>query len=282
MEEWKKIQCGNDIFFISDILDAWTDFQYASQRFPRKKISSEKIILHLLLKNGIGIESYIQGKCGFDIFEKEREIKQKLEEYYKEQDRREKDKQKVENSNNRGEQDVEYHIKWILKSLGKYVVAIDGNCESKYRYNCILLKNSLFIDEAQEYDHILVTPSGIVLIETKDWKGAIDITTDGKWIRHKEDGTPYGVASPIVQMRRHEQLLKSILDSVPVYSIICFSNPSAIINGKRNINECLIINIEQLEETLKQICSNMNYSNQEINDMVDTIESFKVRKQKDE
>ena len=38
------------------------------------------------------------------------------------------------------------------------------DCESKYRYNCIMLKNASFIDEPQEYDHILVTPSGISIL----------------------------------------------------------------------------------------------------------------------
>ena len=191
----------------------------------------------------------------------------------------EQTEEKIRNSNNRGEQDIEYHIKWILKALNKYVVAINSDCESKYRYNCILLKNASFIDEPQEYDHILVTPSGVVLIETKDWKGTIDITPDGKWIRHKEEGgTAYGVASPISQMRRHEQLMKSILPDVPVHSILCFSNPSAIVNGKEHIKEYTVINIEQLENTLNALCSKRKYSIEEIDNIVATIESYKVNR----
>jgi len=187
--------------------------------------------------------------------------------------------EKIRNSNNRGEQDVEYHIKWLLKALNKYIVAINSDCESKYRYNCILLKNASFIDEPQEYDHILVTPSGVVLIETKDWKGTIDITSDGKWIRHKEeDGTPFGVASPLAQMRRHEQLMKSILPDVTIHSILCFSNPSAIINGKEHLNEYPVINIEQLETELNKICSRNKYSNEKIDKIATTIDSYKINK----
>ena len=203
-------------------------------------------------------------------------LENELEKYSKE-----KEKEKIRNSNNRGEQEVEYHIKWIIKTLNKYIVSIDNNCETKYRYNCILLKNPKFIDEAQEYDHILVTPSGVIIIETKDWQGTIDITPDGKWIRHKEeDGTSFGVASPITQMRRHEQLMKSILPDVPVHSILCFSNPSAIINGKEHINEYPVINIEQLETELNKICSRNKYSNEKIDEIVTIIDSHKINKMK--
>ena len=200
-------------------------------------------------------------------------------EYAMNQYAKEQEQEKYKNSNNRGEQDVEYNIKWITKSLDKHIVNINNDCESKYRYNCIMLKNASFIDEPQEYDHILVTPSGIVLIETKDWKGIIDITADGKWIRHKEeDGTLYGVASPITQLRRHEQLMKSILPDVPVHSLLCFSNPSAILNGKENIDEYLVINIEQLETELNKICSRNKYSKEKIDEIVTTIDSYKINK----
>lgn len=204
-------------------------------------------------------------------------FKKALEEYDKE-----KEIEKQNNSNNQGEKNVEYAIKWFIASnKGKGVFSIANNCESRYRYNCILLQNSEYIDEAQEYDHILVTPAGVVLIETKDWRGTIDITLDGKWIRHKEDaGDTFGVASPIMQIRRHKQLMNSILPTVPVYSILCFSNSSAIINGKENITECMVINIDQLEMELNQICTNSNYSDEQINEIVAKIEACKINQMK--
>ena len=273
MEDCTKIQCGNDLYLVTDIVAAWTDFQYASQRYPQKQLTNEKNVLLVLLNRGRGIEHYIQGECGFDIFEKEKEINDKLSAY-------EKKMAKTKNTDNRGEKDVEYIIKWFIASNdGKHILAIKGDCESKYRYDCILLRNPEFIDEPQEYDHILITPVGIVIIETKDWKGTIDINADGKWMRYKEeDGSPYGVSSPITQIRRHEQLMKSIVPNVPIHSILCFSNSSAIINGKDNISECHVINIEQLEDVLNSICKKKKYSDQEIDTIVDTIESHKINR----
>ena len=228
------------------------------------------IVLHIFLKDG-SKKIYLENQCGFDIFDKETEIHSKIAEY-------EKIQEKINNSNNRGEQIVEYHIKWILKSLNKYVVTINGDCESKYRYNCIMLRNDDFLDEAQEYDHILVTPAGVILIETKDWKGTTSIAPDGKWTRiNEENGTVFGVRSPLMQIRRHEQLLASIVPSVPVYSILCFSNSSAIINGKENVNYP-VINIEQLEDTLSDICLESIYNEHDVDMIASTIEKYKVNK----
>ena len=92
------------------------------------------------------------------------------------------------------------------------------------------------------------------------------------------DCTPFGVASPITQMHRHEQLMKSILPDVPVYSLLCFSNSSAIVNGKELIKEYPVINIEQLETELNKICSRNKYSNEKIDEIATTIDSYKINK----
>jgi hypothetical protein len=192
---------------------------------------------------------------------------------------REQEQEKQNNSNNRGEKDVAYVIKWFIASnKDKHIVSIANNCESKYRYNCILLCNPDYVNETQEYDHILITPAGIVHIETKDWKGTMNISLDGKWTRvNEENGSIYGVSSPLMQVRRHEQVLGSICPTVPVYSILCFSNSSAIINGKENF-KYPVINIEQLEDTLNEICYETKYSEQEIDAMATTIEKHKINK----
>jgi hypothetical protein len=80
-----------------------------------------------------------------------------------------------------------------------------------------------------------------------------------------------------MQVRRHEQVLGSICPTVPVYSILCFSNSSAIINGKENF-KYPVINIEQLEDTLNEICYETKYSEQEIDSMATTIEKHKINK----
>lgn len=148
----------------------------------------------------------------------EREIARQAEEAEREKARKAEEErlqkeaevaQKVQNSNDPGEKEVEYALKWFLAETDFKVVPIKKICESNYRYNCIMLKKPDFIDEPQEYDHILVSEAGVFIIETKHWKGRVEIRPDGKWVRDKNnDGHIEGVASPITQMKRHEALIK--------------------------------------------------------------------------
>ena len=195
-------------------------------------------------------------------------------------DREKEQKQKEQNSNNPGEKAVAYAIKWICAASENKIISVNNDCESNHSFNCILLNKPDFIDEPQEYDHILLCPAGVVLIETKHWKGTVNIRPDGKWTRKKdEDSTTIGVESPKFQMRRHELLMQKILPEVPVHSILCFSNASTIIEGKEYFKDYPIVSIDQLEETLANICNEAKYSDTEITQMVKTIEDHKVRKE---
>ena len=213
---------------------------------------------------------YLDGCCGFDIFLKESELLSCLEKHDRHQ-------QKLKNSNNDGEKRVEYAIKWFMSANDAPVISIKNDCESHHRYNCIVLCKPDFTNEPQEYDHILICSAGVILIETKHWKGQIEIRKDGKWVRKSaDDGSITGVDSPKFQMRRHEVLMQKILPSVPVHSILCFSNASTIIDGQENFTEYPIISIEQLEETLNKLCSNKNYTADDITQMASIVESYKI------
>ena len=215
---------------------------------------------------------YLEDCCGFDIFSKETEIRAELLKHQKHQ-------QKLSNSNNDGEKAVEYALKWFLAAGDNYVVPVKNDCESQYRYNCILLCKPDFIDEPQEYDHILVCTAGVVLIETKHWKGNVEIRADGKWTRKQDADSPsVGVDSPKFQMRRHEVLMQKILPSVAVHSLLCFSNASTIIDGRENFKDYPIITVDQLEETLTDLCAKGTYAKEDIDRMLATIDAHKVYK----
>ena len=231
--------------------------------------NKEKPLLCITLNDGI-IKKYLDGSCSFNIFDKEKEIQYCLNEL-------QKYKQKQKNSNNDGEKAVNYALKWFMASNTSYVIPIKHNCENQYRYNCIVLCKPDFIDESQEYDHILVCSAGIILIETKHWKGSVEIRPDGKWIRKIDVGSlSEGVENPKFQMRRHEILMQKILPNVPIYSYLCFSNPSIIIDGKENFKEYPIITVDCLEDILNSLCNNGKYSQKEIDNMVVTIDSHKI------
>ena len=279
----QEVYCDSDTIDISTIFSAEVVLAFMCKKalFQKYNFSNreefiskcENKVALLIRLNNDSCLVYLENECSFNVYSKKREIDIKLDKYKAKQE-------KIKSNYNVGEKNVDYVLKWFVASnKDKHIIAITGDCESKYRYDCILLRNSEFIDESQEFDHILVTPAGIIIVETKDWKGTIDVNADGKWVRYKDDdGSPYGVSSPIIQMRRHEQLMKSIFPNVPIHSILCFSNSSAIINGKDNISECKVINIEQLEDVLNSICKKKKYSEQEIDNIVDTIESYKINR----
>lgn len=204
-----------------------------------------------------------QEHCKFDIFKKKEEVDAIIK--------------KLQNSIDAGEEEVEYAIRWLCAESAFHLKAIKKNCETKYRYGCILLKNQGFIDEQQEYDHILVSDRGIFLIETKNWKGRVEIRLDGKWVRDSENnGCLVGVESPLYQIQRHEALIKSILPNVPIHSLLVFSNSSLILEGRENCNMCRVIYVDQLKETVMNIFSLSESTGRTIDYYVNEIEKYKV------
>lgn len=256
----------------SDIKPIYDEYAKSQKQIKDKKEFFDKYAtkhtLFLMLKDYTA-QMYLEDFCGFDIFEKEIYINNEL---LKQQQYR----QKLENSNNAGEKTVEYALEWFIKANhDKHIVEIKGDCESRHRLDCILLNKPDFIDDPQEYDHILVCSGGIVIIETKHWKGTVEIRKDGQWIRENDDGT-IGTESPKFQMRRHELMMQEIVPDVKVYSLLCFSNGKIIINGKENFADYPIVTIDQLEEKLIEICSTNLYTNEDIDSIVDDINKHKV------
>ena len=236
--------------------------------------NKNKSILTIFFNDNCPCKEYLEDCCGFNIFDKEKEILDRIKE-------RQKEQKKVKNTSNRGESAVEYAIKWFLASHKGDIVSIKNDCESRYKYGCILLCKEDFLNEPQEYDHILVCPAGVVLIETKHWRGRVKIQSNGKWTREAgKDRTVIGVANPKVQMHRHEVLMNNILPSIPVHSLLCFSNPSTIVEGVENFKDYPIITIDQLDDYLTNLCNTENYSKEDIDHIVAIIESHKIHQKK--
>lgn len=208
-------------------------------------------------------EGFSEKYCGFDIYQKKEEIDAMV--------------QKLQNSNDPGEDKVEYAIKWLCAEYPSLFRAIAKNCESKYRYGSILLKKDDFIDEPQEYDHILITNAGVFIIETKHWKGRVEIRSDGKWVRDRNnDGSLEGIESPVYQIQRHEALMKSILPYVPVHSLLVFSNSMLILEGAKYCRACHVLYVDGLKETVKNILSRSKPVDKAIDYCVNEIEKYKI------
>ena len=177
----------------------------------------------------------------------------------------------ITNAGYRGEDAVEYVLKW-LRPYG--YMPVEKTCLTKYGTISILLQNKSFINEAQEYDHIIVGKNGVFLIETKNYSGEITITKDGDWFQNK--GTEsYGIKNPVQQCNRHAAIVKSIIPDIPVTSIICIANDGVIIKGRSNC-KIPIVKADLLQDFIEEYQTPVNLSKEEIEATLHTIDSYKV------
>ena len=80
-------------------------------------------------------------------------------------------------------------------------------------------------DHLTEIDHVLVTPVGIVVIETKGYTGRIDFdSASGRWWRTKAGGEAEEIDSPMLQNAGHVRAVQAVLPEAPVYSLILLPN----------------------------------------------------------
>ena len=144
-----------------------------------------------------------------------------------------------------GEKEVEYVLKWLT---GDYYV-IKKDCTSKYSDSCILLGNQDFIDESQEYDHIVVGPQGVFLIETKYYSGKLYLDEQGNWLRMKKNECEWiPETNPMQQVIRHHVLMESIIGNrVPIIDVICLAHPDIITSGLEH-SRVPIVKKDQLGE----------------------------------
>ena len=173
----------------------------------------------------------------------------------------------IREAGEKGENEVSYALKW----LDNYVIFDKFNNKG----NAIKLENLQYIDETQEYDHILVGNNGIILIETKAYSGKIVIDASGNWTREK-NGEIKGIKNPLQQVRRHEKLLKSIIpDGIEVLSIICIAKDSAIIEGGAN-SVVPIVKCDQLVEYIERNHTESILSDQMVEECCKCIKEHQV------
>ncbi|MFD2672538.1 nuclease-related domain-containing protein [Marinicrinis sediminis] len=84
----------------------------------------------------------------------------------------------------------------------------------------------------QEFDHIVVGPSGIFHIETKNWAGEMIFEKEAV---QREEGRA-DVEDPFAQLYRQGYVLKDRLRELgvdaPVYGVLCMTHPKAVWKGK--------------------------------------------------
>ena len=170
-----------------------------------------------------------------------------------------------------GEKEVEYALKWLDNG---YEI-ISKTSVGKYGEQTIILQNPDFIDEPQEYDHIIIGKQGVFLIETKNYAGKLIVDKNGNWIREKKDGSQEGERNPIQQIRRHEKLIRSIIgDDINIISIICMAHPKMITEGVENCS-IPIVKSDLLVEFIESYKYDKLLSSEEMKICLETINKYK-------
>lgn len=173
--------------------------------------------------------------------------------------------EKKQDAGQAGEATVEYALKW-LKGKGFQSVG-----------NRIRLKNEAFIDEAQEYDHILVFPGGIVCIETKNFGGKITITESGQWIKER-GGERRGMENPVFQVDRHHNLLSSIVGDIPIYDVICVANQNCELIGAE-YSPIPVVKYDMLQRHLMGLPNKAQLNKEQMQEVIQTIKQHKIHSQ---
>jgi hypothetical protein len=118
--------------------------------------------------------------------------------------------------------------KWLREELSRFRKGIKGEEESAYYLdqhfksgeNHVLLHDLRFEFEGDvaQIDHLIINRLGMFyLAETKNDAGSVTINSHGEFtVEYDEDR--FGVPSPIEQSRRHERILRKMLDRLEITS----------------------------------------------------------------
>lgn len=160
-------------------------------------------------------------------------------------------------------QEVLYALKWLDK---EYHLLSE---------KAVKIKNPDFSDEPQEYDHIVIGPTGIILIETKAYSGKIVIDENGNWRRNKYKDEWVGEVNPLQQVRRHEKVISSIVKDIPIRSYVCLANENVIIDGIEN-SPLKIVKADLLVESIENITVEKKLTENQIKKIIELLSKYIV------
>lgn len=119
----------------------------------------------------------------------------------------------------------------------------DGLDNDYYIYNDIRIRSGF---RSAQVDHVVLGPCGVVLLETKNWRGRIVGDVHEKaWQQFRfNDSPPRRVGNPILQNQRHAEVVtaylrSSGLPSVPVIPLLVFTARKATLEIK-NLDSAIV------------------------------------------
>lgn len=122
-------------------------------------------------------------------------------------------------------QEGEERVKRILQQLSFPNTVIND----KYIDNINSVKDA-------QIDHFVVSEKGIVMIETKNYAGEIDMTDEKQWIQTIPSGERRACTNAYYQSVTHYNIMRNLMkkhgfDDIRVYAIVVFANEKTIYYG---------------------------------------------------
>lgn len=139
---------------------------------------------------------------------------------------------------------------WLREEYRRLALGVAGERDaahyldmsfSKRRNHAVLHDLRLEADgQIAQIDHLIVDRGlTFFLLETKAYRGSLHINERGEFMVEYSDGRRYGIESPLEQSRRHETVLKKVLERLgitgragtePTFVHIVMIHPKAIID----------------------------------------------------
>lgn len=138
-----------------------------------------------------------------------------------------------------------------------------------------------------QFDFVVLTIKGIIIIEVKNLYGDIELTDEGEFIRvYKENRE--GMYSPVTQNQRHLNILRNLLieeellNNIPINSLIVVTNPKTVLYKDKaplDISE-QVIRLDQMIEWMTSYINIDNKVNVPINKLYE-IADFLLKNNKE-
>ena len=147
-------------------------------------------------------------------------------------------------------------LAWGDRRLGNFLKGAKGEewvaHELAFLSSEYTVFNGLRLSGGKEnFDHIIVGPAGVFIVETKNWKGSVEFRDGKLYAGGKEPSRP-----PLKQVKAATAELVSFIDDagcgeVPVHSVLCFLG-TQLPEEVMNVNGVVVCKGERLIEVTQE------------------------------
>ncbi|MEE9367775.1 MAG: nuclease-related domain-containing protein [Pontiella sp.] len=147
-------------------------------------------------------------------------------------------------------------LAWDDRRLGNYLKGAKG--EEWVAHELAFLSSEYTVFNGlrlgggkQNFDHIIVGPAGIFVVETKNWKGSVEFRAGKLYAGGKEPSRP-----PLKQVKAACAELVSWMDDsgcgdMPIHSVLCFLG-TKLPEDLMNVNGVVVCTGQRLVEVLQE------------------------------